>query len=77
MAIFLFFRLNYDFIHSIEAEMSQEQQETNGTRFDGANTMNLMIDHGHVLPPRRTIFIRNDFRFWPLDDESMAMDDHN
>ena len=36
--------------------MSQEQQETNGSRNDGLNKENLMNDHRQVLTPRRTVF---------------------
>ena len=48
------FRLNYDFIHSMGAEMSQEQQETNGTRIDALNTENLKKNCEPFFPPRRT-----------------------
>ena len=38
------------------AEMSHEYKETNGTRIDALNIENLMNDHEHVLPSRRTVF---------------------
>ena len=53
---FLLPRLNYDLIHSMGAEMSQEYRETNSLRNGGENTENLMIDHGQLSPPRRTPF---------------------
>ena len=54
MGIIHLFRLNYDFIHSMGAEMSCEHNEQDGTRNDGVNTLNLKNDREQVLPPRRT-----------------------
>ena len=39
--------------------------------------MNLMIDHGPFLPPRRTALQEAKMNFWPLDEESIVMDDHD
>ena len=36
--------------------MHQEYSELNGSRNDTLNKENLMINHGHVLPPRRMSF---------------------
>ena len=52
------FRLNYGFIHSIEAEMSCEHIETNGTWNGWVHKMNLKKLHERLLPSRRTIFKR-------------------
>ena len=46
---FLLLRSNFDFKHSLDAEMHQEYSESNGSRNDALNNENLMIDHGQFL----------------------------
>ena len=49
-------RSNFDFKHSMDAEMHQEHKETNGTWNDGLHKSNLTKIHGRFFPPRRTVF---------------------
>ena len=53
---FLLLRSNFDFKHSLDAEMHQDYTESNGTRIDALNTENLMDDRGPLIPQRRTSF---------------------
>ena len=53
---FLLPPLNYDFIHSMGAEMSQEYKETNDLWNGGVNKENLTKFHGQFFPLRRTAF---------------------
>ena len=53
---FLLSRLNYDFINSMGAEMSQEYREANGAWNGGVNKENLAKFHGQFFPLRRTAF---------------------
>ena len=46
---FLLLRSKFDFKHSIEAEMSQEHYETNGTRIEALHRENLMKNCEPVL----------------------------
>ena len=46
---FLLSRSKFDFKHSIEAEMSEEHYETNGTRIEALHIENLMKNRKHVL----------------------------
>ena len=53
---FLLLRSNFDFKHSLDAEMHQEYSESNGSRNDALNKENLMSDHVRFFPSRRTSF---------------------
>ena len=46
---FLLLRSNFDFKHSLDAEMHQEYSESYGLQNDALNKENLMIDHRPVL----------------------------
>ena len=46
---FLLLRSKFDFKHSIEAEMSQEHYEINGTRIEALHRENLMKNRESVL----------------------------
>ena len=55
---FLLFRSKFDFKHSIEAEMSQEHYETNGTRIEALHRENLMTNRERFLSAQRTSLIK-------------------
>ena len=57
---FLLFRSKFDFKHSIEAEMSQEHYETNGTRIEALHRENLMNNHEHVLRREERLLKNSD-----------------
>ena len=50
------FRLNFQFMSSVGAEMSQEYNETNGMWIGGLHKENLAKIHRPILQPRRTEF---------------------
>ena len=53
---FFLSRSNFDFKHSMDAEMHQEHKETNGTWNDGLNKSNFSNFQGRHFPSRRTVF---------------------
>ena len=53
---FFLFQSNFDFKHSVYAEMHQEHRESNDTWNDGLYKSNLTKIHGPFFPSRRTEF---------------------
>ena len=61
-------------MHSNEAESSCERTGTNGARNDSLNNENFAKDREHLLPARRTVFIKTEINLSHRSCVFIAMD---